>query len=361
MLKRPFFSIVIPTYNRAADLQFALYCIFQQTFSDFEVVISDNCSNDNTKSVVQNIKDKRIRYFRLKKTVGNAVNFKNGIKRAKGKYIFLHSDDDFILYSQSLGEVYNKIIRLHPGYVRINYVSLSLDKKRIFYYRIAKPFIKNEYFPQFLKNEKILSVILDSDPYFISGIIFRNDSLKGIKIVDSDPVPCIEVFFHVIRNYGAYFIAKQHMVASWSRREMKKNTQHHIYTLIQGKLRCEKYFEAVRKTVNKQTYRAFLQRELTHLFVIMFPIMKSSIGNKKILQISSRILLLDPTMRKSILFWAYLMVALLLPGNLLRILRDLFINLFARFSKVEGGERVYESIKNLEMEYSNYIINFPRD
>lgn len=354
MLKRPFFSIVIPTYNRAADLQFALYCIFQQTFSDFEVVISDNCSTDNTRTIVNNIKDKRIRYFRLKKTVGNAVNFKNGIKRAKGKYVFLHSDDDFILYPRSLGEIYNNIIRLRPGYVRINYVSLSLDKKRIFYYRlVVKRFTKNEYLPPSLENEKILTFILDSDPYFISGIIFKNEFSKGIKIIDSDPVPCIEIMFDVIRNFGGYYIAKPYIAASWSRREFKKNEPHHFYVLIDGKLRFEQYLEVVKRNVRAETYAKFLHRELMNHCVLLFPAMKVLAGNKKTLQISSRICLLDPTIKKNVTFWMCLMVALLLPGGLLKFLRDAFLSLFARYSKVEGGDEMYATIRNLQLEYAS--------
>lgn len=353
MLKRPFFSIVIPTYNRAADLQFALFCIFRQTFSDFEVVISDNCSNDNTKFVVQNIKDKRIRYFRLKKTVGNAINFKSGIKRAKGKYVFLHSDDDFILYPGSLGEIYSKFIKLRTGYVRINYVSLSLDKKRVFYYRLVKRFTNNdEYLPPSFENEKILTFILNADPYFISGIIFKNEFSKGIKIIDSDPLPCIEILFDVIRNFGGYYIDKPHIAASWSRREFKKNEPHHFYVLIDGKLRFEQYLEVVKRNVNKETYTKFLHRELMNHCVLLFPAMKALAGNKKTLQISSRICLLDPTMKKNVTFWIYIIIALLLPGGLLKFLRDAFLSLFARYSKVEGGDEIYATIRNLQLEYA---------
>lgn len=354
MLKRPFFSIVIPTYNRAADLQFALYCIFRQTFSDFEVVISDNCSNDNTKSVMQNIKDKRIRYFRLKKTVGNAVNFKNGIKRAKGKYVFLHSDDDFILYPRSLEEIYSKIIRLRPGYVRINYVSLSLDKKRIFYYRLVKRFTtENEYLSPFSENEKILTFILNSDPYFISGIIFKNEFSKGIKVIDSDPVPCIEIMFDVIRKFGGYYIEKPHIAASWSRRKIKKNEPHHFYVLIDGKLRFEQYLEVVKRNVNKETYAKFFHRELMNHCVLLFPAMKIMAGNKKTLQISSRICLLDPTMKKNVIFWVCLIIAFLLPSGTLKFIRDAFLSLLARYSKVEGGDEIYATIKNLQLEYAS--------
>lgn len=355
MSKRPFFSIVIPTYNRVADLQFALYCIFRQTFTDFEVVISDNCSNDNTKSVVQNIKDKRIRYFRLKKTVGNAVNFKNGIKQANGKYVFLHSDDDFILYPQSLGEIYNKIIKLHPGYVRINYVSLSLDKKRIFYYRlVVKRLAKNECLPPSSENEKILTFILDSDPYFISGIIFKNEFSKGVKLIDSDPVPCIEILFDVIRNFGGCYIDKPYIAASWSRRETKKNEPHHFYVLINGKLRFEQYLEVVKRNVNKETYYKFLHRELMNHCVLLFPAMKALAGNKKTLQISSRICLLDPTIKNHVSFWISLAIAILLPSSILKVIRDTFLNILARYStKIKDGDKIYATIRNLQLAYAD--------
>ncbi len=352
MPKKPFFSIVIPTYNRAQDLQFALYCLFRQTFVDFEVVISDNYSNDDTKTVVANIKDKRIRYFRLGKTVANAINFKNGIKQAKGKYVFLHSDDDFLLYVRSLEEIYNQIINLLPGYVRINYVSLSLDKKRIFYFKLIKRFTKNEHLPSSSDSKKILTFILDSDPYFISGMIFRNKFTKDTKIIDSDPLPCIEILFDVMRNFGAYYIAKPHIAATWSRRKLKKKERHHFYILIDGKLRFEQYLEAVKRKVNTGTYALFLHRELINLCVLLFPAMKTYVGNKEILQISSRICLLDRSMRKNVTFWICLMVALLLPGFILKVIRDTFLNLYSKYSQVEGGDQIYATIKNLELEYA---------
>ena len=352
MLKRPFFSIVIPTYNRAKDLQFALYCIFRQTFSDFEVVVSDNCSTDNTKSVVEKIKDKRLRYFKTKRTLPINESQGRAFERAKGKYIFIHSDDDFILYPRSLEEIYSKIIKLRPGYIRINYVSLSLDKKRIFYYRIAKPFIRDEYFPSLLENKKILSIILDSDPYFISGLIFKNEFSKGVKIINSEPMPFIEIMFDVVRNFGGCYIAKPYIAASWSRRELKKNEQHHLYALIDGKLRFEQYLEVVKRNVNAKTYALFVHRELMHIYVLLFPAMKATLGGKKILEISSRVLTLDPTMKKNVTFWICLIVALLLPGGLLKFLRDASLSLFERYSKVEGGEEIYTAIRNLQLEYA---------
>lgn len=351
MTRRPFFSIVIPTYNRAEDLQFALYCIFRQTFSDFEVVVSDNCSTDNTQYIVEKIKDDRLRYFKTKNTLPINESQGSAFERAKGKYIFIHSDDDFILYPRSLEEIYNTIIKRQPGYIRINYVSLSPEKKRIFYYRIAKPFIKDEYFPPLLDNKKTLSIILDSDPYFISGLIFKNELSKGVKIINSEPMPFIDIMFDVIKNFGACYIAKPHIVASWSRREIKKNQQHHLFALVDGKLRFEKYLEVVKKKVNAETYAQFVHRELMHICVLLFPAMKVTLGGKKIIAISKRILTLDPTMEKNVIFWICLVLALLFPGGLLKVFRNMFLTLFSRYAAVEEGNKIYATIKNLEENY----------
>ncbi|MDO8659045.1 MAG: glycosyltransferase family 2 protein [Candidatus Parcubacteria bacterium] len=352
MLKRPFFSIVIPTYNRAADLQFALYCIFRQTFSDFEVVISDNCSNDNTKSVVRNIEDKRIRYFRLEKTVGNAVNFNNAIKKARGKYIFIHSDDDFLLNKDSLEVIYEKILKYNPGFIRLNYLSLSMDKKKIFNYKSRKSFVEDVYVPPHLESKEIISFILKVDPYFITGIIFKNSLPNTVKMIDSDPVPEFEILFYVVKNYGACFLVNYHIIANWSRRKIKKNTKHHFFALINGKLRSENYFNAMRNKLDKDVYQKFLHNELMILYSNWLPLIKSNVGNEKMLQICSRVCLLDSTINKNPKYWVNLTLALILPMSFLVIVKEIYLYLYRVISKVEDNEKIIEKLKKLELEYN---------
>lgn len=351
MLKQPFFSIVIPTYNRASDLQFALYCILRQNFSDFEIVISDNCSTDNTKIIVGMLKDKKIRYSRTKKTVGNALNMKRAIIMAKGKYVFLHSDDDFFLYKHSLKDIYKEMKKHNPGYVRINYMSLSMDKKRVFSYKVNKPFMRNEYLPPFQENKKIVKFIVNSDPYFITGIIFKNSLPNDIKMVDSDPAPWIEILFHSVKNFGACFIRQAHIVASWSRRIIKQNTKHHIFVLIDGKLRAENYFNAIKKKLDIYDYNTFLHTELMTLYVTQFPGIKVHVGNKIMLQMAARIEALDPTMKENFAYWVFLFGALVVPRKILKFLRDMYVYIYARVAKVENNDKIIGILEALEQEY----------
>jgi len=61
------FSIVIPTYNRALLIMKTIESIVHQTFTDFELIIVDDGSTDNTEEVVLAIKDNRIKYYKKKR------------------------------------------------------------------------------------------------------------------------------------------------------------------------------------------------------------------------------------------------------------------------------------------------------
>ena len=90
----PLVSIIIPTYNRAEDLKRALQSVFDQTFTDWEVVVVDNHSIDNTDRLIESFNDPRIRLFKIHNEGVIAASRNLGLKHALGEYIaFLDSDD----------------------------------------------------------------------------------------------------------------------------------------------------------------------------------------------------------------------------------------------------------------------------
>lgn len=91
----PFFSIVIPSYNRAQFIGKAIESVLEQTFIDWELLIVDDGSTDNTKEVVAAYTDTRIKYIFQQNAERSAAR-NTGIRHAAGKYIcFLDSDDYF--------------------------------------------------------------------------------------------------------------------------------------------------------------------------------------------------------------------------------------------------------------------------
>jgi glycosyltransferase involved in cell wall biosynthesis len=92
----PFFTVVIPAYNRAATLATAIHSVLDQSFQDFEIVVVDDGSNDNPKAVIDAIADPRIRYIAQANRGGGAAR-NAGIDAAQGRYVApLDSDDVFL-------------------------------------------------------------------------------------------------------------------------------------------------------------------------------------------------------------------------------------------------------------------------
>ena len=95
--EKPTVSVVIPTHNRAHLIGWTIQSVLNQTYQDFEIIVVDDASSDNTEEIVSNIKDDRIRYIRHEKNKGAPAARNTGIKAAKGEYIaFQDSDDEWL-------------------------------------------------------------------------------------------------------------------------------------------------------------------------------------------------------------------------------------------------------------------------
>lgn len=89
----PLFSVIIPTYNRASFIGKTIASVLSQSFKDFEVIVVDDGSTDNTRGVVSEIRDARVSYFHKENAErGAARNF--GVTKSRGLFVtFLDSDD----------------------------------------------------------------------------------------------------------------------------------------------------------------------------------------------------------------------------------------------------------------------------
>jgi glycosyltransferase involved in cell wall biosynthesis len=91
-----YFSIIIPLYNKEQYIEDTLQQVFDQTFSDYEIVIVDDGSTDRSYEIVQAIKDKRIRLIQ-QKNAGPSSARNRAIREARGKFItFLDADDSWM-------------------------------------------------------------------------------------------------------------------------------------------------------------------------------------------------------------------------------------------------------------------------
>lgn len=90
------FTIIIPTYNRETQIKDAIQSVLGQSYDDWELIIVDDGSSDNTMKVVESFEDKRIQYIYQENAERSAAR-NNGIRHAKGEWIcFLDSDDIYL-------------------------------------------------------------------------------------------------------------------------------------------------------------------------------------------------------------------------------------------------------------------------
>jgi O-antigen biosynthesis protein len=94
---RPLVSVVIPTYNRSGLVCRAVRSVLAQTFDDFEVLVVDDASTDDTAEAVQGLGDRRVRYLRQPYNQDVSAARNRGLREARGDFIaFLDSDDEWL-------------------------------------------------------------------------------------------------------------------------------------------------------------------------------------------------------------------------------------------------------------------------
>jgi len=106
-MSAPFFTVVIPTYNRADLLPLSIQSVLNQSFTDFEIIVVDNFSSDNTNEVMKQYEaDVRILYFRNEKNMERGYSRNVGFRNGRGKFLTLLDSDD-LMYTHCLMDAYN--------------------------------------------------------------------------------------------------------------------------------------------------------------------------------------------------------------------------------------------------------------
>ncbi|WP_040395979.1 glycosyltransferase family 2 protein, partial [Aquimarina agarilytica] len=185
----PFFSVIIPLYNKEDFIKTTLDSALKQNFIDYEIIIINDGSTDNSLSVVEKINDKKIKIYSQKNSgVSTARN--NGIKFANGKYIaFLDADDYW--FPNHLSEL-NRAISAYPEY-KIFCNNYKVETKKNTYKEnrfsyLPKPEFEDLYIIQnYFKSSLIADIawtsavciekklILDNDFFFDPDIISIQD------------------------------------------------------------------------------------------------------------------------------------------------------------------------------------------
>ena len=92
----PRVSVIMTAYQDFRFIDAAVRSILAQTYTDFEILIMDDCSPDNTPEIAASFRDDRVKHVRNNPNLGHLKNYNKGIQMARGKYVWLISADDYL-------------------------------------------------------------------------------------------------------------------------------------------------------------------------------------------------------------------------------------------------------------------------
>ncbi len=160
MKTNPLVTVLMPVYNGGEYLKHSIESILAQTYRDFEFLIINDCSTDNSMETIQSFKDPRIVVHTNAVNMGQTKSLNVGLKLAKGKYIVVNDADDLSLPQRIEKEL--DFILKHPEYVVVGSSSFIMDKtgkiKRVF----RRPTDSRELFLSILSHTPVIhgSVIM---------------------------------------------------------------------------------------------------------------------------------------------------------------------------------------------------------
>ena len=211
----PLVSVVIPTYNCAQFLPETLRSILSQTFRDFEIIVMDDGSTDNTEQVVTGFQSDKIRYFKLPNSGGPSRPRNRGIELSVGKYVSLCDSDDvmfpeklaeaipFLEQEANLGFVFTNMILSHED--GTPFPDLFLDTYEGFW-KLPKKKVGERWFS--IKRQDAYDALFYEMYIGISGVVARKQVLLSVGGFDETLSPGADwdIFFRITREYDIGYV-----------------------------------------------------------------------------------------------------------------------------------------------------------
>ena len=253
-------SICVPTYGKPEYVRQLLDSASRQTFTDYEVIITDDTDGKEVQEVALSYQDTRIRYYKNPQKLGHIFNWNRAIELAEGEYIKIMFSDDWFTYDTSLEE-YVALLEQHPEAGFAFSLSMQVSDHESYARVIPDDFIeklKQDYRYLFTGN-------FAGAP---SGIIYRNNGIKFDE--KSNWASDLELYLHLLSENPVFAFSERPLVSIglhgeqytnlFKKRDMRIFNDYYFmfekYHLIQNE-DCKRYFEEMMFHYRKSILFAF--------------------------------------------------------------------------------------------------------
>jgi len=247
-MSKPKVSVILPTFNRAKYLDRAISSVLSQSFYDFELIIVDDASTDNTEEIVELFRDERIIYVKNPRNLGGAAARNVGIRIAKGEFIAFQDSDD--LWHPDKLEIQMKVFENEEEDVAVVYTAFIRkvgDKEFI----VPPPSVKKT--EGYIYKELLTHINFVGTP----TAVVRKTALEDVGYFD-ERFPRLQdwdLFLRLAKKYRFKFIKKPLLTAYDVPGNISSNPEALIKAL---KLLLGKHYTAIRK--DRKIVSKFYQR-----------------------------------------------------------------------------------------------------
>ena len=262
------FSVLLPTRNRLDLLKYAIETVRRQDYDDWEIIVSDNYSEEDIASYVQSLQEPRIKYYRTDSFIPVTDNWNNALEKSTGDYVIMLGDDDCLLkgyfktihsllktfdspdfiYTSALLYAYPAVMPSFPDgflnlYGRANFLKTAkkpfwLDKKMGLHYvqqsmTFKLPFDYNMQFSAI--SRKFIQSLNNHGPFFQSP--YPDFYAHNVMFLKADrilicPIPLVAIGISP-KSYGFFYFNKQEKQGSDFLKNMpSSNTKHRFGDIV---------------------------------------------------------------------------------------------------------------------------------
>ncbi len=200
-MHKPIVSMVMPVYNRAEYLKKSIQSILNQTFKDFEFIIVNDGSADNSIDIIKSFNDPRIKIFENDKNRGIVYSRNRGLSEAKGEFISMFDSDDIAVPNKL--EIQLDFLKNNPDFAMVGSWVRWIDEHN--------NFLKNKW-KLTAKPEKIPAIMLFRNYFVQSTVVIRKNAIpdgkysEGFDIVEDSKMWFDVALKHKVANIQKYLV-----------------------------------------------------------------------------------------------------------------------------------------------------------
>jgi glycosyltransferase involved in cell wall biosynthesis len=216
-------SVILSTYNRGMYIKKAIDSVLNQSFKDFELIIINDASTDNTLDIIKNYNDERIKIINNEENIGFVKSLNKAIGFSKGKYIARIDDDDFWLDKNKLEKQVN-FLESNSEYVLVGGCGIRINSS---YEKLGDIKVPE-------KDKDIRKLMLITSPFIHGSVLFRNglceydDSLYFAQ--DSD-------MWAKLGKLGKMYNFQESFISFLEHKDNRTSKRNHYHLLLKQKIR----------------------------------------------------------------------------------------------------------------------------